>query len=57
MLQFDNVIGEAVGAGFEVAPERTGSVHVGAGCPSKTEIHPAWEQGFQRAELLGYDEW
>ena len=56
VLQFKNVIGEAVCACLKIAPQRAGGVHVGARRAAEAEVDTPRKQRFQGSELLGDNE-
>ena len=55
-LKFDHVVGEVLGGGVDVPPERADGELVGARRAAEAEIDAAGKQARQRAELLGDDQ-
>ncbi len=54
--QLDDVLREAVGAGFEIAAQRPRGQHVGAGRAAEAKVDAAGMERGERAELLGNDQ-
>ena len=51
--QFDDIVGELVRVGGQVAPQRAGGRLVGSRRAAESQVDTSGKQGFQRAELLG----
>ena len=52
-LQLHHIVRKIIAAAFEIAAERLGGAHVGAGRAAEAEIDPSRIERLERAELLG----